>query len=147
MNKFTKGQAVNVPNHATVCYFVKYLPVVTFRKNAKPRAVVTFGKNGGEMTVFVNDLSAKVDADKVVKTFKFHAVRNAEAMNIISSATSDEVYNQVVSSANYDYNGCHNAPVEFLQALRKAFGEFMQVDAVESVCNRLHSANGVLSFR
>ncbi|MGX4990651.1 hypothetical protein [Enterobacter kobei] len=54
---FSEGQAVQVAGHKTVCYFVRYLPVVEWSKKSKPRCVVTFGKGGGEMNVFVEDIS------------------------------------------------------------------------------------------
>ncbi len=54
---FTEGQAVAVTGHKTVCYFVRYLPVVEWSKKSKPRCIVTFGKGGGEIQVFVEDIS------------------------------------------------------------------------------------------
>ena len=80
---------------------------------------------------------AKSNKETVVATFKFHAVRNAEALMIAQSCTPDSTFNSVVSSALFDNPACGLVPASFLKALHKAFNDVMVVDAVEEVCSRL----------
>lgn len=80
---------------------------------------------------------AKSNKAAVIRTFKFHAVRNAEALMICQSGSADSAFNSAVSSALYDNPACRLVPASFLKALNKAFKEFMLVDAVNEVCDRL----------
>lgn len=80
---------------------------------------------------------AKSNKATVVRTFKFHAVQNAEAMMSCQSSSADSTFKSVVNSALYDNPACGLVPASFLNALHKAFKEFMLVDAVNEVCDRL----------
>ena len=79
----------------------------------------------------------KFNSKTAVHTFTFHAVRNAEAMNLCQSATAKSAYNAAVKSALFDNPACGLVPATFLNALAAAFDDFMCVDAVTEVCSRL----------
>lgn len=79
----------------------------------------------------------KFDKATAVKTFAFHAVGNAEAMNSCQSADAKSAYAAAVKSAMFDNPACGLVPATFLNALADAFDDFMCVDAVAEVCSRL----------
>lgn len=89
---------------------------------------------------------AKSNKTTVVNTFKYHAVKNAEAMMLCQSATPDSTYNAVVASALFDNPACGLVPASFLNALHEAFKDFMMVDAVEEVCSRLTFVDNKFNF-
>lgn len=82
----------------------------------------------------------------VAHTFKFHAMRNAEALNLCQSMNANEAAKSAINSATFDNPACGLVPASFITALIEAFNDFMCVDAVEAVCDRLSSVNGNIKF-
>lgn len=100
-----------------------------------------------QMTVItpVDIQMRKYNKSTVVKTFTFHAVGNAEAMNICQ-CTPQEAVNSAVKSAMFDNPACGLVPAPFINALVAAFEDFMCVDAVEEVCSRLTFDGNKINF-
>lgn len=88
----------------------------------------------------------KFDKNTVAKTFAFHAIANAEALNLCQSMSETQTYEAVVKAALFDNPACGLVPANFLKALHNAFNDFMCVDAVTEVCARLTSEEGVIKF-
>ncbi|QDH45721.1 hypothetical protein AAM37_gp50 [Pantoea phage vB_PagM_AAM37] len=88
----------------------------------------------------------KFNVKTAIHTFKFHAVRNAEALNLCQSATGKSAYEASVKSALFDNPACGLVPAKFLNALACAFGDFMVVDAVTDVCDRLTLDGKTIKF-
>lgn len=89
----------------------------------------------------------KFNMETVVKTFTFHAVGEAEAMNSSQSATANATYQSAVKAAMFDNPACGLVPASFLNALAAAFDDFMCVDAVEDVCSRLTFDGKSINFK
>lgn len=70
-----------------------------------------------------------------VRTFKHHAMAAAESVNY--GANTKDAAQSAVKAALFDNPACGLVPSSFVQALSNAFDDFMVVDAVEDVCNRL----------
>lgn len=88
----------------------------------------------------------KFNINTAIHTFKHHAVANAEAMNLCQSATAQSAFKSAKDSALLDNPACGLVPATFLNALADAFGDFMCVDAVTEVCDRLHLDGKKITF-
>lgn len=89
----------------------------------------------------------KFNKATVAKTFAFHAIANANALNNCQSSTAAQAAECSIKAAMFDNPACGLVPASFLSALREAFDDFMCVDAVEDACRRLTSNDGVIKFK
>lgn len=94
----------------------------------------------------VDAAMARFNKATVANTFTFHAMRNAEALNLSQSMNASEAAKSAINSATFDNPACGLVPASFINALVEAFNDFMCVDAVEAVCARLTSTGGNIKF-